>query len=65
MCRNRSTISIGRVGGLVRNGGAVPAWNTPRFFHSGMYLWTGSSSATRPSSTSIMKATEVIGLVIE
>ena len=39
--------------------------NTPRFFHSGMYLWTGSSSATRPSSTSIMKATLVIGLVIE
>ena len=44
-------------GGLVRNAGAVPAWNTPRFFHSGMYLCTGSSIATRPSSTSIMKAT--------
>jgi len=30
-----------------------------------MYFATGSSSATLPSSTSIMKATEVIGLVIE
>ena len=41
------------------------AWNTPRFFHSGIYRWTGSSSATRPSSTSIMKAMEVSGLVME
>jgi len=30
-----------------------------------MYLATGSSRATLPSSTSIMKATEVTGLVIE
>ena len=44
---------------------SVPARKTPRFFHSGMYLCTGSSSATRPSSSSIMKATEVSGLVIE
>ncbi len=50
---------------LGQEAGPVPASNTPRFFHSGIYLATGSSSATRPSSTSIMKATEVIGLVME
>ena len=31
----------------------------------GRYLATGSPSSTRPSSTSIMTATDVIGLVIE
>jgi hypothetical protein len=54
-----------RDGGRVRKAGQKPAWNTPRFFHSGIYLWTGSSSAMRPSSTSIMKAMLVIGLVME
>ena len=62
---------IGASVGLVCQPGGVPgsppppATYTPRSRHDGMKRCTGSSSATRPSSTSIMKATLVIGLVIE
>ena len=56
---------IGAEVGLVRNCPTIPPAKTPRSFQAGMKRCTGSSSATRPSSTSIMKAVLVIGLVIE
>lgn len=63
--RSRSTICIGRATGRVTNASSWPETKTPIPAHSGMYISTGSSSATLPFSTSIMNAREVIGLVIE
>ena len=56
---------IGSAVGLVMNGASPPppAW-TPRSLNSGSTWATGVSTATLPSSTSIMKATEVTGLVM-
>ena len=56
---------IGTSVGRVWNMPGAPATYTPRLRQAGMKRCTGSSSATLPSSTSIMKATLVIGLVIE
>jgi hypothetical protein len=57
-----------RIGASVRRVWKAPGspdTKTPRSRHEGMNRCTGSSSATCPSSTSIMKAMLVIGLVIE
>ncbi len=68
----RSTTFIGRRAGVVRKlGGAsgssdgMPLAYTPRSFQAGMWLWTASSRPISPSSTSIISATAVIGLLIE
>ena len=56
---------IGCVGARVRNGTLPPpATNTPVSLNSGQYFTSGSLSATLPSSTSIMNAMLVIGLVM-
>jgi len=46
---------------------AVPLLSTPTFISAkaGMYFATGSSSASLPSSTSIIAITDVIGFDIE
>ena len=56
---------IGRVGSTRSGERAVPP--AKRFIpaNSGRWRATGSSSPSRPSSTSISAATEVSGLVIE
>ncbi len=63
--RKRSTICIGRAGGVEGRFVTRPPAKTPRPAHSGMKRVTGSSRATAPSSTSIMKASAVKGLVME
>ena len=56
---------IGCVGGRVRKGTLPPpATNTPVSANSGQIFVSGVDSATLPSSTSIMKAMLVIGLVM-
>ena len=46
---------------------SAPGFSSPTFtsLKAGMYLATGSLSASLPSSNSIIAATVVIGLVIE
>ena len=58
------------IGRLSRSSVSVtpsPGVSTPTFTSAkaGMYLATGSSSASLPSSTSIIAATEAIGFDIE
>jgi hypothetical protein len=56
---------IGSAAGRVVNGmSPPPPANTAMSRNSGRISWTGVSTATLPSSTSIMKPTEVIGLVM-
>ena len=69
VCRSRSSTVTGRSGGTsVRAGSPSPALEAMPTFTSakaGMYLDTGSDGESLPSSTSIMAARQVIGLVIE
>ena len=61
-------LSVGvvrKLGGVSGSSDAMPLAYTPRFFQDGMWLWTTSSRPIKPSSTSIIKATAVIGLLIE
>ena len=62
--RIRSRIVIGRAAGTRSN---LPSRSTPTVIeaNAGRYLATGSESSSRPSSTSVIVATETIGLVIE
>ena len=69
MWRSRSSIVIGRSSGSSTNAGlpSSSGFSTPTFTSAkaGMYFETGSSSASLPSSTSIIAATDVIGFDIE
>ena len=62
--RMRSWIVIGRLSG---SRSSLPPFSTPtfRFAKAGIKFETGSAMASRPSSTSIIAATETIGFVIE
>ena len=62
--RMRSWIVIGRLSGL-RSSLSPLATPTFRFAKAGIKFETGSVRASRPSSTSIIAATETIGFVIE
>ena len=55
---------IGRFGGA-RSSFSPLATPTFTLAKAGMYFETGSVMTSRPSSTSIIAATETIGLVIE
>lgn len=56
---------MGSVAARVVGLSAGPPVYTRMLAKAGMYLASGSVSSKRPSSYSIMAATEVIGLVIE
>ena len=55
----------GRSSGAVTMSSPSPETQTRWFFHSGKKRCTGSSSWNMPRSNSVIRATEVIGLVIE
>jgi hypothetical protein len=56
---------IDRVAGTTSSTGLSGVLTTTGFASSGSHRCTGSSRAIRPSSTKIMTAAAVIGLVIE
>jgi hypothetical protein len=58
-------IVIGCFGSRVCIAAPAPPTHTRCPFHDGMYWCTGSFSWKRPSSYSIIKATDVMGLLIE
>ena len=62
---SRSATVIGRAAGTTSSTGEAGVRTTTGAASSGSHRWTGSSSAIRPSSTSIMTAAAVIGLVID
>lgn len=62
---SRSATVIGRAAGTTSSTGASGVRTTTGFAISGSHRSTGSSSAIRPSSTSIITAAAVMGLVIE
>ncbi|MNT48407.1 hypothetical protein D3C72_1851880 [compost metagenome] len=65
----RSCTVIGRRAGTLSSTGlpSAPGFSMPTVMraYSGRYIATGSSSFMRPSSTSIIAATVVMGLLIE
>ena len=65
MCVSRSWIVISRPAGTSLESPPDPGINTFGFLNSGRYLDTGSVTVSRPSSTRIMTATLVTGLLIE
>ena len=69
MWRSRSCTVIARAAGRVRSATAPPSSTasspTTSSAKAGMCFDTGSVSESRPSSTSCIAATEVMGLVME